>query len=138
MIDSDLNLLSMPQIALQDDHIYASFRQGKMIDKLSGLALAAMLDIRSINLGEWMNWPAAKRIGGTPSVIPPQVVGAHGGFPLSEWHKYLHSHDTPLLFKPQTYMEKYTISVIKSGLRASGGSAFAVNREDIKPGEEML
>ncbi|MGL9723665.1 hypothetical protein [Sodalis sp. (in: enterobacteria)] len=170
MIDSDLNLLSMPHIALHDDHLYSSFRRGKMIDKLRGLApeavpayycdavrpklvdhvngaflaatrqtwlrmcpiwiaffrdtwsrmagsqpptdqlpLAAMLDtldIRTVNLGEWMNWPVAKRIGGTPSVIPPQVVGAHGGFPLSEWQKYLQSRETPLLFKPQTYTRK--------------------------------
>lgn len=72
-------------------------------DQLPLAAMLDTLDIRSINRGEWMNWQVAKRIGGTPSVIPPQVVGAHGGFPLSEWHKYLHSRDTPLLFKPQTY-----------------------------------
>ncbi len=48
----------------------------------------------------------AKCIGGTPSVMPRQVIGAHGGFPLSEWHKYLHSRETPLLFKPQTYTRK--------------------------------
>ena len=31
MIDSDLNLLKMPQINMADMHIYSSFRQGKMI-----------------------------------------------------------------------------------------------------------
>ena len=33
MIDSDLNLLKMPQINMTDMHIYSSFRQGKMIAK---------------------------------------------------------------------------------------------------------
>ncbi|CDL32270.1 hypothetical protein [Enterobacter hormaechei] len=36
MIDSDLNLLKMPQINMTDMHIYSSFRQGKMIAKLDG------------------------------------------------------------------------------------------------------
>src|SRR5476649_1565681 len=167
MIDSDLNLLHMPDIRLADDEIYASFRQGKMIAKLSGtpkeripayyrdavrprlkdhvngaflaatrttwqrmcpvwsalftdtwarladtqpptdqLPLAAMLDILdicTINLGEWMNWPISKKIGGTPSVIPSQVIGAHGGFPLTEWQKYLQSPENLLLFEPQDY-----------------------------------
>ncbi len=170
MIDSDLNLLQMPDIRLADDEIYASFRQGKMIAKLNGvpaeripayyrdavrpklkvhvngaflaatrktwqrmcpvwsalfrdtwerladtqpptdqLPLAAMLDImdiRTINLGEWMNWPISKKIGGTPSVIPSQVVGAHGGFPLTEWQKYLQSPDNLLLFRSQDYTRK--------------------------------
>ncbi|NDL64794.1 hypothetical protein [Acerihabitans arboris] len=170
MIDSDLNLLQMPDIQLADDDIYASFRQGKMIAKLSGitperipayyrdairpklvdhvngaflaatrktwqrmcpvwmalfidtwaqmdddqpptdqLPLAAMLDtldIRTVNLGEWMNWPVSKKIGGTPSIIPAQVVGAHGGFPLAEWQKYLQSPETELLFKSQDYTRK--------------------------------
>ncbi|WP_413736544.1 hypothetical protein ACL2XP_27285 [Sodalis sp. RH21] len=170
MIDSDLNLLQMPDIQLVDDEIYSSFRRGKMIAKLSGiptqgipayyrdairprlvdhvngaflaatrrtwqrmcpiwiaffmdtwermsdsqpptdqLPLAAMLDvldIRTINLGEWMNWPVSKKIGGTPSIIPAQVVGAHGGFPLTEWQKYLQSPDTPLLFESQDYTRK--------------------------------
>lgn len=170
MIDSDLNLLQMPQISMLDDEIYASFRQGKMIAKLSGIApeavpayyrdavrpqlvdhvngaflaatratwqrmcpiwiaffkdtwskmadtqpptdqlpLGAMLDtldIRTVNLGDWMNWPVSKKIGGTAAVIPSQVVGAHGGFPLSEWQKYLQSPTTPLLFKPQEYTRK--------------------------------
>ncbi|WP_410012732.1 hypothetical protein ACL2XG_15470 [Sodalis sp. RH24] len=170
MIDSDLNLLRMPVIRLVDDHIYSSFRQGKMTAKLSRAAperipayyrdavrpglldhvngaflaatastwrrmcpiwtaffidtwtqlgddqpptdqlpLAAMLDtldIRTINLGDWMNWPVSKKIGGTPSVIPAQVVGAHGGFPLAEWQKYLASPDGELLFKSQDYTRK--------------------------------
>lgn len=36
MIDSDLNLLKMPEIRMTDMHIYSSFRQGKMIAKLDG------------------------------------------------------------------------------------------------------
>ena len=170
MIDSDLNLLKMPEIQLQENHIYSSFRQGKMIAKLDGcdpasipayykysvrpyivdhvngaflaatrktwerlcplwimffrdtwnilpdnqpptdqLPLAAMLDtldIQSVNLGDWMNWPVSKKIGGTPSVIPKEVIGAHGGFPLSEWQKYLASPDNELLFKGQDYTRK--------------------------------
>ncbi|TCV93494.1 hypothetical protein [Biostraticola tofi] len=170
MIDSDLNLLQMPEICLRDNHIYASFRQGKMINKLDGvpksripayyrdavrpqlvdhvngaflaatrktwqlmcpvwiaffidtwsqmaddqpptdqLPLGAMLDtldIRTVNLGDWMNWPVSKKIGGHPAVIPSQVVGAHGGFPLSEWQKYLASPRAPLLFKAQDYTRK--------------------------------
>ncbi|WP_264289657.1 hypothetical protein [Duffyella gerundensis] len=170
MIDSDLNLLKMPVINMHKGHLYSSFRQGKMIAKLSGaptenipayyqhcvrpfivdhvngaflaatrdtwkricalwltlfqdtwelmddsqpptdqLPLAAlldMLDIQTINLGDWMNWPVSKRIGGTEAVIPSEVIGAHGGFPLSEWQKYLHSPATPLLFKGQDYTRK--------------------------------
>lgn len=126
MIDSDLNLLKMPEIQLHENHIYSSFRQGKMIAKLDGcdpeiipayyknsvrpyivdhvngaflaatrktwerlcplwimffidtwnilpdnqpptdqLPLAAMLDtldIKSVNLGDWMNWPVSKKL----------------------------------------------------------------------------
>ena len=36
MIDSDLNLLQMPTFKIEDQHIYSSFRQGKMIAKLDG------------------------------------------------------------------------------------------------------
>jgi hypothetical protein len=170
MIDSDLNLLKMPEIQLRENHLYSSFRQGKMIAKFSEVApdvvpayyknsiraklvdhvnsaflaaprqtwericpiwislfkdtwdimpdvqpptdqpaLAAILDILDIvtvNLGDWMNWPVSKKIGGTPSVIPKEVIGAHGGFPLTEWQKYLASPDNALLFKGQDYTRK--------------------------------
>ncbi|MFD1800640.1 hypothetical protein ACFSFZ_00305 [Mixta tenebrionis] len=170
MIDSDLNLLKMPDIRMKNGHIYSSFRQGKMIAKLdnapaenrpayyagtvrpylvdhvNGAFLAAtrqtwkricplwltlfqdtwelmddsqpptdqlplaalldLLDIKTINLGEWMNWPVSKRIGGHEAVIPPEVIGAHGGFPLAEWQKYLQSADAPLRFKGQDYTRK--------------------------------
>ncbi|WP_312690135.1 hypothetical protein [Kosakonia sp.] len=170
MIDSDLNLLKMPDINMADMHIYSSFRQGKMIAKLDGapaenvpayyketvrpylvdhvngaflaatkktwrricplwltlfqdtwelmedsqpptdqLPLAAlldMLDLKTVNLGDWMNWPVSKKIGGQEAVIPSEVIGAHGGFPLSEWQKYLASTDSKLLFKGQDYTRK--------------------------------
>ncbi|HAU5565995.1 hypothetical protein VH86_17285 [Pantoea sp. BL1] len=170
MIDSDLNLLKSPVINLRQDHIYSSFRQGKMIAKLEGAAkesipayyhssirphfvdhvngayLAAtrktwkricplwlalfqdtwelmnddqpptdqlplatlldLLDIRTVNLGEWANWPVSKRIGGQSAIIPQEVIGAHGGFPLSEWQKYLQDPTQPLCFKGQDYTRK--------------------------------
>ena len=70
-------------------------------DQLPLAALLDMLDIKTINLGEWMNWPVSKRIGGGGG-DSKEVVGAHGGFPLSEWQKYLQSADAPLLFKGGT------------------------------------
>ncbi|WP_039057934.1 hypothetical protein [Enterobacter sp. Bisph1] len=170
MIDSDLNLLKMPEIQMTDMSIYSSFRQGKMIAKLDGaptekvpayyketvrpylvdhvngaflaatkktwrricplwltlfqdtwelmddsqpptdqLPLAALLDLldlKTINLGDWMNWPVSKKIGGQESIIPKEVIGAHGGFPLSEWQKYLDSVEHKLLFKGQDYTRK--------------------------------
>ena len=170
MIDSDLNLLKMPEIMMKPGHLYSSFRQGKMIAKLAdapeeaipayyphsirpwlvdhvnGAYLAAtrevwqrisplwltlfndtcnlmndsqpptdqlplavlldMLDIKTVNLGEWANWPVSKKIGGQSAVIPPEVVGAHGGFPLSEWQKYLADPQQPLNFKGQDYSRK--------------------------------
>lgn len=64
------------------------------------------LDYQTVNLGDWTNWPVSKKIGGTPSVIPKEVIGAHGGFPLSEWEKYLDNPDEPLLFRGQDYTRK--------------------------------
>lgn len=170
MIDSDLNLLKMPEINVRDNHLYSSFRQGKMAAKLMSapeekrpayyrhtirpflqdhansaflvatrstwkrlcplwlamfkdtweilddsqpptdqLPLAALLDLldfKTVNLGDWVNWPVSKKIGGTTAAIPEEVVGAHGGFPLDEWQKYLQSPDTPLTFKGQDYTRK--------------------------------
>lgn len=34
------------------------------------------------------------------------MIGAHGGFPLTEWQKYLASPDNELLFKGQDYTRK--------------------------------
>lgn len=75
-------------------------------DQLPLAALLDMLDLKTINLGDWMNWPVSKKIGGQEALIPKEVVGAHGGFPLSEWQKYLISADNKLLFKGQDYTRK--------------------------------
>lgn len=75
-------------------------------DQLPLAALLDLLDIKTINLGDWVNWPVSKRIGGQPAVIPSQVIGAHGGFPLSEWQKYLHDPTQPLTFRGQDYTRK--------------------------------
>lgn len=75
-------------------------------DQLPLSALLDMLDLVTVNLGEWANWPVSKRIGGTAAVIPPEVIGAHGGFPLSEWQKYLQDPAQPLQFKGQDYTRK--------------------------------
>lgn len=170
MIDSDLNLLQMPAINMLDNHLYSSFRQGRMSAKLMNapeqnrpayyrnsirpfmqdhvnsaflvatkstwqrlcplwlamfkdtwemlddsqpptdqLPLAALLDLldfKTVNLGDWVNWPVSKKIGGTTAVIPEEVVGAHGGFPLAEWQKYLQSSRSELSFKGQDYTRK--------------------------------
>ena len=53
-----------------------------------------------------MNWPVSKKIGGQEAVVPKEVIGAHGGFPLSEWQKYLESPENKLLFKGQDYTRK--------------------------------
>lgn len=47
------------------------------------------LDMTTVDLGDWVNWPVAKKIGGRPARIPAEVIGAHGGFPLSEWQAYI-------------------------------------------------
>lgn len=75
-------------------------------DQLPLAALLDLLDLKTVNLGDWMNWPVSKKIGGNTAVIPKEVVGAHGGFPLSEWQKYLESPATPLAFKGQDYTRK--------------------------------
>ncbi len=75
-------------------------------DQLPLAALLDLLDIRTVNLGEWANWPVSKRIGGQTAVIPAEVIGAHGGFPLSEWQKYLQDPTQPLTFKGQDYTRK--------------------------------
>ncbi|SAE12078.1 Uncharacterised protein [Enterobacter cloacae] len=75
-------------------------------DQLPLTALLDMLDLKTINLGDWVNWPVSKKIGGQEAVVPKEVIGAHGGFPLSEWQKYLESPDNKLLFKGQDYTRK--------------------------------
>lgn len=170
MIDSDLNLLQMPNYQLEDFSVYSCFRNGRMGSKFekrgyknvpayyrnsvrAGLELHVnsaflaatyftwqrlcplwvdlfndtwsmipddqpptdqpplsvaldFLDYKTINLGDWTNWPVSKKIGGTPAVIPKEVIGAHGGFPLSEWQKYLSDPNQRLTFKGQDYTRK--------------------------------
>lgn len=64
------------------------------------------LDFKTVNLGDWTNWPVSKKIGGAAAKIPDEVIGAHGGFPLSEWDKYLVDRNQPLTFKGQDYTRK--------------------------------
>lgn len=170
MIDSDLNLLKMPDYRVSDGNLYSCFRAGRMGAKfekkgytnvpfyykssirpglemhvnsafLAGTYFAFQrlcplwrdffndtwemipddqpptdqpplsvaldtLDYQTINLGDWTNWPVSKKIGDIPSVIPKEVIGAHGGFPLSEWEKYLQNPDSTLLFRGQDYTRK--------------------------------
>ncbi|MFC0141933.1 hypothetical protein ACFFJN_18460 [Erwinia mallotivora] len=75
-------------------------------DQLPLAALLDLLDLKTVNLGDWMNWPVSKKIGGSTATIPQEVIGAHGGFPLAEWQKYLESSLTPLTFKGQDYTRK--------------------------------
>ncbi len=75
-------------------------------DQLPLAALLDILDVKTVNPGDWMNWPVSKKIGGQEAVVPKEVIGAHGGFPLSEWQKYLESPDNKLLFKGQDYTRK--------------------------------
>ncbi len=65
------------------------------------LPLTCALDhlrLTTLNAGDMINWPVSKKIGGQQAQIPPDVIGAHGGFPLSEWEKYLHDRDAHLSF----------------------------------------
>ncbi|WP_313700284.1 hypothetical protein [Pantoea sp.] len=170
MIDSDLNLLQMPNYKLEKFSLYSCFRGGRMGAKfekrsyqnvpayyassvrpsleehVNSAFLAAtyftwqrlcpiwvdlfndtwtlipddqpptdqpplaaaldFLDYKTVNLGDWTNWPVSKKIGGTPSFIPKEVIGAHGGFPLTEWQKYLENPLQALLFHGQDYTRK--------------------------------
>lgn len=65
------------------------------------LPLAIALDqlkMESGDLGIWANWPVPKIIGGTKAKIPMEVIGAHAGHPLSEYHKLLENRDAELEF----------------------------------------
>lgn len=73
------------------------------------LPLAIALDnlkVNAGNLGDWANWPVSKTIGGTTQSIPLDVIGAHGGFPISEYDKLLQNRDAPLTFHDQHYTRK--------------------------------
>lgn len=67
-------------------------------DQLPLCCVLDHLDIATVDLGDWVNWPVSKKIGGRPSRIPPEVIGAHGGFPLSEWRRYLDDPGAELSF----------------------------------------
>lgn len=64
------------------------------------------LGLATVDLGPWVNWPVSKAIGGRSASIPPEVIGAHGGFPLSEWRRYLDDPRTALKFVGQSESRK--------------------------------
>lgn len=77
-----------------------------LTDQLPLTVLPDLLDLKTVNLGDRMNWPVSKKIGGNTATVPKEVAGAHDGFPLTEWQKYLASPDAPLTFKGQDYTRK--------------------------------
>lgn len=73
------------------------------------IALCLALDslgFASIDLGKSVNWSVPKAIGGGKHSIPDHVIGAHGGFPVSEWEKYLADPHAPLCFQGQGVTRK--------------------------------
>lgn len=64
------------------------------------------LGLATVDLGDWINWPISKVIGGRTASIPPEVIGAHGGFPLSEWRRYLADPGCALSFIGQAETRK--------------------------------
>lgn len=76
------------------------------VDQIPLVMALDELGFLTVDLGPFVNWSVPKRIGGAASVIPPTVVGAHGGFPLSEWEKYLADPQTPLNFLGEDYTRK--------------------------------
>ncbi|PPC74441.1 hypothetical protein C4K68_26260 [Pokkaliibacter plantistimulans] len=67
-------------------------------DQLPLCCVLDHLQLYTVDLGDWVNWPVSKKMGGKTEVVPAEVIGAHGGFPLSEWRKYLQDPTTPLSF----------------------------------------
>lgn len=64
------------------------------------------LGLKTVDLGTWVNWPVSKKIGGRPGRIPREVIGAHGGFPLEEWEKYLADPGAELNFHGQDFTRR--------------------------------
>ena len=64
------------------------------------------LGLATVDLGDWVNWPVSKQIGGTKASVPSEVIGAHGGFPLSEWRRYLENPGCALTFIGQAETRK--------------------------------
>ena len=95
----------LPAVADAVPDTGADGRYAAMTDQLPSLRCWTCW-IKTVNPGDWMNWPGLKKIGGQEAVVPKEVIGAHGGFPLSEWQKYLESPDNKLLFKGQDYTRK--------------------------------
>lgn len=62
--------------------------------------------LRTGDLGIWYNWSVSKRMGGRPGVLPSEVIGAHGGFPLSEWDKYRINREAEMNFLGEDYTRK--------------------------------
>lgn len=79
--------------ALPDDH--------SPTDQIALCLALDALGYASIDLGPSVNWSVPKAIGGGKSAIPAHVIGAHGGFPVSEWEKYLVDPDALLCFQDQ-------------------------------------
>ena len=73
------------------------------------LPLCCVLDhlgLVTVDLGTWVNWPVSKEIGGRSARVPAQVIGAHGGFPLDQWRRYLDNPEQPLTFVGQDESRK--------------------------------
>jgi hypothetical protein len=75
-------------------------------DQLPLMMVMDELEITSIDLGFWMNWSVPKNMGHKPMSLPSKVIGAHGGFPLSEWTKYWSDKNVVLDFRDQSYTRK--------------------------------
>jgi hypothetical protein len=73
------------------------------------LPLCCVLDhlgIATVDVGDHVNWPVSKTIGGKTAPVPREVIGAHGGFPLSEWRRYLDDPGSALSFIGQAETRK--------------------------------
>jgi hypothetical protein len=84
------------------------------------LPLACALDhlkLTTLNAGHEINWPVSKRIGGKHAQIPEWVVGAHGGFPLSEWEKYRRDNQAFLSFVDSHTTRKLRYQKANGGCR---------------------
>lgn len=92
------------------------------------LALDA-LGIASVDLGTWVNWPVSKSIGGRVARVPDEVIGAHGGFPLAEWDKYLADPQALLSFHGQEVTRKVRYLPDAARALSAGTDRAASDRE---------
>ncbi len=76
------------------------------VDQIPLVMALDALRFLTIDLGPNVNWSVPKRIGDQEVVLPGEVIGAHGGFPLSEWEKYLQNPRSRLCFKGESYTRK--------------------------------